>query len=134
MNHLSHSPKLRPTLAGEFWLIGPAPDIPGLYLTDPLTRPECVDHHLYRGLDGAWHLWACIRGTVTGRILHHWEGERLDRGPWRPTGESLRPDRSAGESIADWEGQEWIQSPFVVRDHAHFYFFYGGHSTGLDRH
>jgi hypothetical protein len=45
----------------------------------------------------------------------------------------MRPDRSAGESVADWEGQEWIQSPFVVRDHSHFYFFYGGHSTGLDR-
>lgn len=45
----------------------------------------------------------------------------------------MRPDRSAGESIADWEGREWIQSPFVVKSDNLFYFFYGGHSTGLDR-
>jgi sucrose-6-phosphate hydrolase SacC (GH32 family) len=44
----------------------------------------------------------------------------------------MRPDRSAGESIADWEGQEWIQSPFVVKNNNLFYFFYGGHSTGTD--
>jgi len=45
----------------------------------------------------------------------------------------MRPDRSTGESIADWEGREWIQSPFVVKSDNLFYFFYGGHSTGFDR-
>jgi hypothetical protein len=45
----------------------------------------------------------------------------------------MRPDRSAGESIADWEEREWIQSPFVVKWDNLFYFFYGGHSTGCDR-
>ncbi len=124
---------LRPALASEFGLIGPAPEIPGLWPPDPTNHPECVDHHLFQGLDGTWHLWGCIRGTLTGRILYHWEGESLRRRPWRPTGEYLRPDRSAGESIADWEDQEWIQSPFVVKDSGLFYFFYGGHSTGLDK-
>lgn len=133
MNPFAHPPRLRPALASEFWLIGPAPDLPELRSAHPVGTPECVDHHLFQSLDGAWHLWGCIRGTATGRILHHWEGESLDRGPWRPTGETLRPDPSAGESIADWEGQEWIQSPFVVRDGRLFYFFFGGHSTGLDR-
>ena len=133
MKHLSRHPRLRPTLASEFWLIGSAPDIPELYSPYLLDRPEYVDHHLFRGPDGTWHLWGCIRGTATGRILYHWEGERLDKGPWRPTGESMRPDRSTGESIADWEGREWIQSPFVVKSDNLFYFFYGGHSTGFDR-
>ena len=126
---------LRPTLASEFWLIGPTPaDIPELRTSLLTNHPECVDHHLFRGLDGAWHLWGCIRGAVTGRILYHWEGEQLERGPWRPTGECLRPDRNAGESIADWEDKEWIQSPFVVETDNRYYLFYGGHSTGFDCH
>jgi hypothetical protein len=56
-----------------------------------------------------------IRKTSVGRILYHWEGESLTRGPWRPTGEIVRVDRDAGESLDERDGQEWIQSPFVVR-------------------
>jgi sucrose-6-phosphate hydrolase SacC (GH32 family) len=130
MDYFSRFPGLRPKLARDFVLIGPRPDIPKFVL--PPNPPECVDHHVFRGLDGAWHLWGCIRGTAIGRILYHWEGERLDQGSWKPTGEIIRPDRTAGESIADWEGQEWIQSPFIVKDNGLFYFFYGGHSTGAD--
>jgi hypothetical protein len=130
MDHLSRFPVSRPSLASDFELIGPLPRIPKFIL--PINRPECVDHHVFRGLDGTWHLWGCIRGTATGRILYHWEGERLDWGPWTPTGEFFRPDRTAGESIADWEGQEWIQSPFIVQKNDLFYFFYGGHSTGMN--
>ena len=134
MQHLSHSTRLCPSLASEFWLIGKSPYFEELHSTLPALQPECVDHHLYRSTDGAWHLWGCIRGLTTGRILYHWEGERLDRGPWQQTGESIRPDHEAGESLHEWDGQEWIQSPFVVKDISHFHFFFGGHSTGLDRH
>ena len=71
-------------------------------------------------------------GWSTGRILYHWEGESLDRGPWRQTGEYLRPERSAGESLAEPDRREWIQSPFVVQNDARYYFFFGAHGTGLD--
>lgn len=130
---INSSQRLRPILASEFWMIGPRPDLREFSPTQPGSLAECVDHHVYRGLDGSWHLWGCIRGTAVGRILYHWEGRRPDHDLWRATGETLRADRSSGESLEDWEGQEWIQSPFVVRDSGIFYMFFGGHSTGLDR-
>ena len=132
---------LRPRLAGEFWLIGASPVLPefpdaGMRETGANARaqPECVDHHLYQGSDGAWHLWGCIRRTAVGRILYHWEGSRLDEGPWRATGEYYRADRAAGESLEGLEGQEWIQSPFFVKAGGLYYMFYGGHGTGTNRH
>jgi beta-fructofuranosidase len=91
-----------------------------------------VDHHVFQSADGAWHLWGCIRGTSVGRILYHWEGSGLTQTPWHPTGKVIRVDRTAGESINDRDGREWIQSPFVVRYQNTHYMFYGGHSTGLD--
>jgi hypothetical protein len=126
--------KLRPVLDGGSWLIGPRPDLLGLLPPDPRDGPpadECVDHHLYRSPDGAWHLWGCIRKTSVGRILYHWEGERLSEGPWRQTGELIRADHEAGESLHDWRQEEWIQSPYVVRHGGTFYMFYGGHGTGI---
>ncbi|MBL7200044.1 MAG: hypothetical protein ISS56_07845 [Anaerolineae bacterium] len=100
--------RLRPVLDGDSWLIGPNPPLaelgaerPGEGSTEGLPAHQCVDHHLYQGPDGAWHLWGCIRGTPVGRILYHWEGESLDAGPWRQTGEILRVDRLAGESLDD---------------------------------
>jgi hypothetical protein len=99
---------------------GPA-DLPG---------HECVDHHIFQSGDGAWHLWGCIRGTPVGRILYHWEGEGLMEPNWRQTGEIIRVDRTAGESRHHWDEQEWIQSPFVVREGDTYYMFYGGHGTG----
>jgi hypothetical protein len=125
---------LRPVLDGDSWIIGPSPDLSGL-LPDPTPGApphECVDHHVYRSSDGSWHLWGCIRGTSVGRVLYHWEGERLTQPNWRQTGEMIRVDRAAGESIRDRDGQEWIQSPYVVRHAGLYYMFYGGHSTGFD--
>jgi hypothetical protein len=133
MRTFTHASIPRPILAGDFWLIGPAPDLRGPDLAPLPDPPECVDHHLFQDPGGTWHLWGCIRGTATGRILYHWEGERLVRGPWVKTGEIIRPDPAAGESLLEWGEQEWIQSPFVVREASRFYFFFGGHSTGLDR-
>lgn len=129
---MQHKTKLRPVLDGDFWLLGPSPDLSGLAPGRESTAHECVDHHAFQGADGAWHLWGCIRKTPVGRILYHWEGESLARGPWRPTGEIIRADREAGESLEDWGGEEWIQSPFVVREADTYYMFYGGHGTGAD--
>jgi hypothetical protein len=91
-----------------------------------------VDHHAYQDLQGIWHLWGCIRRTPVGRILYHWEAASLTQSPWRQTGEIIRADRGAGESLDDWYGQEWLQSPFVVRDRDTYFMFYGGHGTGED--
>lgn len=124
---------LRPLLSNESWLIGPTPKLPEQITPNSITKQECVDHHLFQDKKGTWHLWGCIRGTITGRILYHWEGEHLNLAPWQQTGEYIRPDNVAGESVDDWEDQEWIQSPYIVRSSDLFYFFYGGHSTGLDR-
>jgi hypothetical protein len=53
--------------------------------------------------------------------------------PWRPTGECIRAQAEAGESLEDWQAEEWIQSPFVVAHGGAYSFFYGGHGTGHDR-
>ena len=87
---------------------------------------------MFQSADGAWHLWGCIRRTAVGRILYHWQGQGLELAPWQPTGEIIRADPAAGESLADWQGEEWIQSPFVVCAAGRYYVFYGGHGTGLD--
>jgi hypothetical protein len=122
---------LRPVLDGDFWTIGPRPDLRGLLPVPDVQAHECVDHHVYQGADGAWHLWGCIRKTSVGRILYHWEGDRLTEAGWRQTGEIIRADHDAGESLADWRGEEWIQSPCVVCHRGTYYMFYGGHGTGI---
>lgn len=118
---------MRPVLDGRFWLLGANPNL-------PVGHPaqECVDHHVFQSADGAWHLWGCIRNTAVGRVLYHWEGESLSEGPWRPTGEYLRADRGAGESLKDIRDEEWLQSPYVVVSGGNYHMFYGGHGTGED--
>lgn len=136
--------ELRPVLDGDFRLLGPSPELHALD-TDARaasagaapaeggpSRHECVDHHIFQSLDGVWHLWGCIRKTRVGRILYHWEGRTLAHGTWRQTGELFRADREAGESLDDWNGEEWLQSPFVVQADGLYYMFYGAHGTGLD--
>jgi len=131
--------KLRPALDSDFWLLGASPALHALS-TDRDSPPdlsgqpthECVDHHVFQSLDGAWHLWGCIRKTPVGRILYHWEGGALTRGPWRQTGQIIRADAEAGESLDDWQGQEWLQSPFAVQEGDLYYMFYGGHGTAAD--
>jgi hypothetical protein len=124
--------KLRPVLDGEFWLIGGTPKLPDELMPDEGPVHECVDHHAFQSVDGAWHLWGCVRKTAVGRILYHWEAESLAQSPWRQTGEIIRADHGAGESLNDWGRQEWMQSPFVVREAGVYYMFYGGHGTGMD--
>jgi beta-fructofuranosidase len=131
--------KLHPLLDGEFWLIGANPELSeliteGRIADESVDGPlhECVDHHIFQSVDGAWHLWGCIRGTPVGRMLYHWEAESLTESPWRQTGEIIRAEQEAGESLDDWRGEEWIQSPFVVQEAGTYYMFYGGHGTGAD--
>jgi hypothetical protein len=66
-----------------------------------------------------------------GRILYHWEAPTLETEHWVQTGEMFRADRSAGESINDWNTREWMQSPFIVVEDAKWYMFYGGHGSGV---
>ncbi len=131
--------RLRPRLAGDFYLIGPNPPLPDNLTrrdaqagTPPCTAHECVDHHAFQSADGRWQLWGCIRRTAVGRILYRWEGDGPEAGPWQPTGDIVRAESAAGESLEDWQGEEWIQSPFVVTHNGLYYFFYGGHGTGRD--
>jgi hypothetical protein len=130
---------LRPRLEGDFWLLAPNPELPTYLRRDPrafapgeFVPQECVDHYAFQSADGAWQLWGCIRRTAVGRVLYRWEGQGLEQAPWQPTGEIVRAEAAAGESLDDWRGQEWIQSPFVLRSAGRYYFFYGGHGTGLD--
>lgn len=135
-------PKLRPVLDSDFWMLGPSPtmlDLPRLVapvrnpaLPDGAPTHECVDHHVFQSTDGTWHLWGCIRKTTVGRILYHWEGRSLTEGLWHPTEEIIRVDRSAGESLADNNGEECIQSPFVVVTGGTYVMFYGGDGSGVN--
>ncbi len=153
--------KLRPKIASEWWLIGSAPadlfpashdeikmlvahrrrlsertdrqyDDYGEILTNRLSKIEPVDHHIFKGQDGYWHLWGCVRNTEVGRVLYHWRARDLEESLWEETGEVLRCDYKAGECIDDWYGQEWMQSPYFVEENGIYYMFYGGHSTGFD--
>ena len=97
------------------------------------NRNEPVDHHIFRGPDGKWHLWGCVRRTTVGRVLYHWEADKLTQTPWTATGELIRCDQAAGECIDDFGGEEGIQSPYFVYQNDTWYMFYGGHSTGRNK-
>jgi len=125
---------LRPVIDGPSWLIGPSPDLTELGPNADGSPPhhECVDHHIFQDASGVWQLWGCIRRTSVGRILYRWDADRLTDSPWRQTGEIIRVDPAAGESLNDRHGEEWIQSPFVVKERGQYFMFYGGHGTGAD--
>jgi len=135
--------KLRPVLDGRWWLIGPSPLLSDRIQGDESHRVAFekhrvgehnapVDHHVLRDDRGVFHLWGCVRSTAVGRILYHWQSDDITASPWRDTGQFLRADRDAGESVDDWHGEEWLQSPFFVRHDDGYSMFYGGHRAGLD--
>lgn len=129
--------KLIPVIGSEWQVIGPEPDLSGLGLQpEPVEGRQANqpnDHCIFKADDGRWHLWACVRHTAAGRILCHWQADSLNQSPWEFTGEIIRAERSAGESLVDWMNQEFIQSPYVVRHENKYYMFYGGYDSGLDR-
>jgi hypothetical protein len=124
-------------------MIGPSPDLEGKIDGTAAHRVEFekgrvrehnapVDHHIVQDMDGLYHLWGCVRATAVGRIFYHWEADDVRQSPWRDTGEIIRVDRDAGESIDDWWGEEWIQSPYFVKVDGMYYMFYGTHRAGID--
>ena len=154
--------KLKPSIASDWWLIGGAPadlsppspekikqlvddrrklsgrtgseyDDSGKIMASRLGRIEPVDHHLFKGKDGFWHLWGCVRNTDVGRVLYHWRARTLEQSPWEETRQYFRCDFGVGECIDDFYGQEWMQSPYIVEHKGKFYMFYGAHSTGKDK-
>ncbi len=140
---MSNHTKLRPTLDGPWWLIGPSPDFTGKLDGEAAHRTAFdkgtisehnapVDHHIVRDRYGTFHLWGCVRGTAVGRVLYHWETDDITESPWLDTGQFIRADTTVGESIDDWFGQEWLQSPYFVKLADRYYMFYGGHRAGLN--
>lgn len=127
--------KLVPVIEGDWWMIGPEPDLTELGLQPELSNVQPNqpnDHHVFQDTEGQWHLWACVRGTAIGRILAHWEADSLTQSPWHFTGDIIRADKSAGESLVEWHGQEFIQSPYIIEHQDSFFMFYGGYSTGMN--
>jgi len=49
-------------------------------LTTPQQQP--VDFGVWQAADGAWQLWACMRGTAVGWLLYGWQGESLEQEHW----------------------------------------------------
>lgn len=132
----------RPVLAGPWKLIGPNPELSDVLPGDEAHRVAfekgrekehnaAVDHHIVRDEEGIFHLWGCVRATEVGRVLYHWKSRDVEAEPWESTGEIIRADESAGESVDDWFGQEYIQSPYFVHDDGVYYMFYGGHRAGV---
>jgi hypothetical protein len=93
---------------------------------------EPNDHHIFQSADGKWHLWACVRNTGVGRLLYHYQADSLAQSPWVETGEYIRANRSYGESLVEWYGMEFLQSPYIVQKENIFFMFYGGYDTGID--
>src|SRR5690606_27472528 len=133
----SRTPALRPVLGETFRIIAPAPDLtphglqpekgtPGVDINHP------NDHTIFQDFDGTWHLWACVRHTSVGRVLCHWESKDFFASPWTLTKDVIRADRGAGESLVDYRGQEFLQSPVVVLHEGKFHMLYGGYATDLD--
>lgn len=121
----------------ETWRrIGPKPDFGGALPEINEDRPyanEPNDHCIFQGPDGGWHLWACVRRSPVGRALCHWESQNLTDAPWTFKAEdTIRADREAGESLVDWHGQEFLQSPYVIEHEGTWYMFYGGYASGVD--
>lgn len=131
--------KLKPVLEENWWLIGPPPPLGKNNIPVKLDEKgqiiayECVDHHIFQTEDGWWHLWGCVRNTGWGRILYHWKARNLTDSPWEDTGEFIRANAAFGESINGWDNEEWIQSPYFVKENGTWYMFYGGHSTGRNK-
>lgn len=122
------APELMPVLEGKPWHISDNPDLGAL----TGEKQQMVDHAIFPSRDGAWHLWACIRGTKVGRVLYAWEGDALEQTVWKQKGIAMRRSSRHGESVDDWGGEEWIQAPHVIVHDGRHHMLYGGHRSELD--
>lgn len=121
-------------------MIAPRPDLedelPHLnekyHTKDQPWDHEPNDHCIFQAWDGSWHCWACVRCTPVGRLLVHWQSDDFFASPWERASDVIRCDRTAGESLVDWCGQEFLQSPFVIQANSTYWMFYGGYDTGTD--
>jgi hypothetical protein len=125
--------KLRPMLQDAWRLIGPSPDFAGVLPGAEAARARWedggrkwehnapVDHHLFRGPDGKWPLWGCVRNTVVGRVLYHWSD-------WK----TVHREARFGGSI-----HYRCECPHVVERDGYFYLFrteeYDSHRTHVFR-
>lgn len=116
----------RPIITGPWHTIAPMPDLHRLNGSIP-RKQNVVDHGFIQDASGQWQLWACIRGTATGRLIFGWESDSLATGPWRERGVMLRADTACGERIH--EGLEHIGAPFFLRKGQKWFCFY--HSNGI---
>lgn len=123
-----------PRLDGDPWYITGYPDLGDLQFSEKYqakANHEVVDHAIWQAADKTWHVLACVRGTTAGRVFYEWQGRSLEERNWTPLGIAMRADRSYGESIKDYYGEEWLQAPHVIRHEGTFYMFYGGHNSEL---
>lgn len=115
---------LPPDLSAEGFQ--PAEGEPGRGINEP------NDHTIFQDINGEWRLWACVRHTRIGRIFCQWKSAKLFEPNWERVPGVFRCSREAGESRVEWMGQEFIQSPFVLKHDGHYWMFYGGYDTGYD--
>ena len=114
-----------PRIGSAFWRVSNNPDL-GDFGSE---AQEVVDHAIWQADNGMWQLWACIRGTGIGRLLYRWQGTSIDEANWEPQGIAMRAQAEYGESLEDWNNEEWIQAPHVFVHNGSFYMMYGGHRT-----
>lgn len=110
---------LVPVIVSEWWRICEMPDLDSLQGANP-ARQHVIDHGFIQADNGRWQLWACMRGTKPGRIFYGWEGESLEKGPWKPTGVKARADASYGEPT----DPEKIQAPYFLKSDSAYLCFY----------
>ncbi len=118
-----------PVLDGNPWHITGYPDLGDLAYG---PEHEIVDHAIWQSCAGQWHIWACIRYTKVGRVFYGWEGSSPEQHNWSPHGIVMRADKSYGENVNDFFGEEWIQAPHVILHNDVYWMFYGGHNTELN--
>ena len=100
-----------PTLQGDGWRVCNLPDLGALNGED-IEKMHIVDHGFIQANNGAWQLWACMRGTKPGRILYKWEGERLEQTDWADGGVAARADTAWGEKAGE---AELLQAPHFIK-------------------
>lgn len=116
-----------PVIDSEWWRISEVQDLDSLNRPN-LDRQDVVDHGFIQAEDGTWKLWACIRGTKVGRVLYAWEGENLEKGPWKPIGVTARAQEKFGEQVSP---EEKMQAPHFLKIDGIYHMFYNSNGIRL---